>query len=44
MTGFSVSVVAPRLASRAGACGRELALLAFVGGVTYLATQYITVT
>src|SRR6266540_3856473 len=33
----------PRLASRAGACGRELALLAFVGGVIYLATRYISV-
>ena len=32
-----------RLGSRGGACGRELALLVFVGGVTYLATQDIIV-
>lgn len=32
MTGFAAS------------CGREPAVLAFVGGVTYLATQYVTVT
>jgi len=42
MTGLVVSPAPARLASRAGTCGPELALLAFVGGVTYLATQYIT--
>ncbi|MFS8100634.1 histidine kinase [Lentzea alba] len=33
----------PRLTPRVAALGRELALLAFVGVVTYMATQYVTV-
>ncbi|WP_206792009.1 sensor histidine kinase [Amycolatopsis sp. MtRt-6] len=44
MTGFPFSPGALRLTSRAAACGPELASLVFVGGVTYLATQYIAVT
>ncbi len=43
MTGFALSAGALRPTSRAAACGPELASLVFVGGVTYLATQYITV-
>ncbi|MDX3188126.1 histidine kinase [Streptomyces sp. MN03-5084-2B] len=44
MTGFPLSAGALRLTARAAACVPELASLVFVGGVTYLATQYIIVT
>jgi signal transduction histidine kinase len=38
-----IRAIAPRLPPRAAALGRELALLAFVGAVTFTATQYVTV-